>query len=222
MGARMETKLRKTVSKRIPVSFSVFDLKGAISMLTFDEAKEKIIRGGLQVFAEKGGRFTMDDLAKEIGMSKKTIYVIFRDKEAVLIHMVDYVFDEIQAEEEAFLNDPSLSTVEKFRRVLGAMPENYSGFDFTKIYVMKDRFPKAYARMNSRLETGWELTFQVLNQGIEEGVFRRVNLTVFKLVYSAAVERFLNSPELDRDGIGYMDALNELVEMMIDGIRASK
>ena len=164
----------------------------------------------------------MDDLAKEIGMSKKTIYVIFRDKEAVLIHMVDYVFDAIQAEEEAFLNDPSLSTVEKFRRVLGAMPENYSGFDFTKIYVMKDRFPKAYARMNSRLETGWELTFQVLNQGIEEGVFRRVNLTVFKLVYSAAVERFLNSPELDRDGIGYMDALNELVEMMIDGIRASK
>ena len=187
-------------------------------MLTYDEAKQKIIRGGLDVFREKGAKFTMDDLAKKIGMSKKTIYVIFRDKEAVLVHMVDYVFNEIQAEEEQVLEDKSLPTIEKFRKVLGAMPENYSSYDFTKVYLMKDRFPKAYARMNERLEDGWEITFNTLQKGIDEGVFRPVTFTVFKLLYSAAVERFLNSPELDRDHVGYMDALNQLVDMLIDGI----
>lgn len=187
-------------------------------MLTYDEAKQKIIRGGLQVFQEKRAKFTMDDLAKKIGMSKKTIYVIFRDKEAVLVHMVDYVFNAIQEEEEQFLADESLSTVEKFRKVLGAMPENYSDYDFTKVYMMKDRFPKAYARMNERLEGGWEITFKALQNGIDEGVFRPVNFTVFKLIYSAAVERFLNSAELDEDHVSYMDALNQLVDMLIDGI----
>lgn len=191
-------------------------------MLTYDEAKTKIIEGGLSVFKKKGARFTMDDLAKEISMSKKTIYVIFRDKEAVLVHMVDYVFDEIQTEEEQFLKDGSLSTVEKFRRVLGAMPENYIGFDFTKLYSMKDRFPKAYGRMNARLEDGWDVTFKALQDGIDEGVFRPVNFTVFKCIYSAAVERFLNSPELDKAGIVYMDALNQLVDMLIDGIVVAK
>ncbi|MEE3480797.1 MAG: TetR/AcrR family transcriptional regulator [Lachnospiraceae bacterium] len=187
-------------------------------MLTYDEAKQKIIRGGLEVFQEKGAKFTMDDLAKKIGMSKKTIYVIFRDKEAVLVHMVDYIFNAIQEEEEQYLEDSSLTTIDKFRRVLGAMPENYLNYDFTKVYMMKDRFPKAYARMNERLEDGWEITFNTLQKGIDEGVFRPVNFTVFKLIYSAAVERFLNSPELDQSHVGYMDALNQLVDMLIDGI----
>lgn len=191
-------------------------------MLTYDEAKTKIIEGGLSVFKKKGPKFTMDDLAREISMSKKTIYVIFRDKEAVLLHMVDYVFDEIQTEEESFLEDSSLSTVEKFRRVLGALPENYAGFDFTKFYVMKDRFPKAYERMNERLEDGWDITFKAMQNGIDEGVFRPVNFTVFKCIYSAAVERFLNSSELDSEGIDYMDALNQLVDMLIDGIVVSR
>ena len=46
------------------------------------ELKENIMQGTLQAFNQKGLKFTMDDIAKILGISKKTIYQVFRDKEA--------------------------------------------------------------------------------------------------------------------------------------------
>ena len=56
------------------------------------ELKEKILEGIVCVYNEKGLKFTMDDVAKAVGMSKKTIYTVFRDKEAMLLAMADYIF----------------------------------------------------------------------------------------------------------------------------------
>ena len=182
------------------------------------ENRLRIIKGGLSIFKKKGAHFTMDDLAKEISMSKKTMYMVFSDKEEVLLAMVDFVFDEIEGEEEKALKEEGVSTVERFRRILGAMPPNYTGFDFSGISGSAARYPSVLKRMNERLETGWELTFSVLQQGIDEGIFRPVDFTVFKIVYSAALERFLNSEELKKSGINYMEAFSSLVELLIDGL----
>ena len=182
------------------------------------ESRLRIIKGGLSIFKEKGAHFTMDDLAKEISMSKKTMYMVFADKEEVLLAMVDFVFDEIEKEEEKALKEEGLSTVERFRRVLGAMPPAYTGFDFSGVFGNASRYPAVIKRMNERLENGWELTFSVLKKGIEEGIFRPVDFTVFKLIYSAALERFLNSEELKKNRINYMDAFSALVDLLIDGL----
>lgn len=186
------------------------------------ESRLRIIKGGLSIIREKGAHFTMDDLAKEISMSKKTMYMVFSDKEEVLLAMVDFVFDEIEKEEEKALKDEGLPTVERFRRVLGAMPPAYSGFDFSGILGNATRYPGVIKRMNERLESGWELTFSVLRKGIDEGVFRPVDFTVFKLIYSAALERFLNSEELKKNKINYMEAFSSLVDLLIDGLSVRK
>ena len=193
-------------------------MRGAEQMRAVAENRLRIIKGGLSIFRTRGAHFTMDDLAKEISMSKKTIYMVFSDKEELLLAMVEFVFDEIEKEEEKALKDEGLSTVERFRRILGAMPSTYIGFDFSGIIGNDSRYPNVLKRMNERLETGWERTFSVLKQGIEEGVFRPVDFTVFKLIYSAALERFLNSKELKANGIKYMDAFSSLVELLIDGL----
>jgi len=188
-------------------------------MSNYYEARTRIIEGGMEVFLEKGPKFTMDDLAKHIGMSKKTIYVVFRDKEALLINMVDYVFDAIKVDEERVLNDESLDTMGRLKGILAAMPDNFAGIDFAQVYSQQDRFPAAYKRMVERLESGWEVTLSVLQQGIDEGIFRPVNMTVFQMVYEASIERFLNGVELEQNNVDYRDALLELVDIMIMGIR---
>ena len=45
------------------------------------ELRESILEGTLKAFNQKGLKFTMDDLAGILGMSKKTIYTVFRDKD---------------------------------------------------------------------------------------------------------------------------------------------
>ena len=39
------------------------------------ETREKILEATLKVFNQKGLKFTMDDIASELSMSKKTIYM---------------------------------------------------------------------------------------------------------------------------------------------------
>ena len=58
--------------------------------------KEKILEATIKVFNRKGLKFTMDDIASELSMSKKTIYTVFRDKESMFFAMVDYCFDKIK------------------------------------------------------------------------------------------------------------------------------
>ena len=58
--------------------------------------REKILDATIQVFNRKGLKFTMDDIASELSMSKKTIYTIFRDKESLFFFILDYKFDNIK------------------------------------------------------------------------------------------------------------------------------
>ena len=88
--------------------------------------EKRIIEGALRIVARQGVRFTMDELATELGMSKKTIYTVFSDKNELLLAMVDYVFDYIKESEAMVMEDKHLSLLQKIRKILGVMPENYT------------------------------------------------------------------------------------------------
>ena len=97
----------------------------------------RILEATATVFNQKGMKFTMDDLAKELTMSKKTIYSIFRDKEALLYAMVDYAFDNIKECEQQVFCDDSLDTVEKLRKMLGVLPDSYKEIDFRQLFSLR-------------------------------------------------------------------------------------
>lgn len=120
---------------------------------------KKILDGTLRVFNEKGIKFTMDDIAHELSMSKKTIYQHFHDKEDMVLKLVDYLFDGIKEEERKVVEDTSLSTVDKIRRILGVMPQSYTTLDFEKLYLLRNKYPKVYKKVEDRLETGWSRPF---------------------------------------------------------------
>lgn len=49
--------------------------------------KGDILEATIQAFQKKGLKFTMDDLASLLGISKKTIYTVFPDKKRVKIEL---------------------------------------------------------------------------------------------------------------------------------------
>lgn len=182
------------------------------------ELKETILEGTIQAFNEKGLKFTMDDVAKVLGMSKKTIYKVFRDKESMFYAMVDYMFDSIKESEQAILEDESMTTIEKVRKILGVMPEGYKDVDFGQLYSLKDKYPAIYKQVEIRLETGWETTIALIEQGIQEGVIREVNIPIVKMMLEASLEQFFQRDILIQNHISYMEALDEVVGIIVDGI----
>lgn len=183
-----------------------------------DETRERILEATIKVFNRKGLKFTMDDIATELGISKKTIYAVFKDKESMFFSMVDYCFDKINAHKEMTLQDESLSTVDRIRAVLAMLPDGYRDVDFGKLYVLKDKYPKIYAKVEERLESGWEGILTLINKGIEEGSIRPVNVYILKTMMEATLEQFFQRDVLVKNEISYNDALNEVVNILIDGI----
>lgn len=183
-----------------------------------EDSKERILEATIKVFNKKGLKFTMDDIATELSISKKTIYKVFKDKETMFYDMVDYCFDAIKESEAAVVEDTTISTVEKVRRILSVLPEGYKSIDFRQLYELKAKYPKTYLRVEERLESGWENTIALIQQGIEEGEIRPVNVSILKTMIEATLERFFQRDVLIVNEITYTDALEELVNIIVDGI----
>ncbi|MDO4467611.1 MAG: TetR/AcrR family transcriptional regulator [Bacillota bacterium] len=181
--------------------------------------KEDILNACIVLFNQKGLKFTMDDLAKKMGMSKKTLYTLFSDKQALFLEMVDYLFLAIQESKKEVMNDTRLSTLEKIQKILGVMPESYAQIDFRQLYGLKDKYPKTYKRVENHLETGWEDTINLLEQGMKEGVIRKTSIPLVKMMLEASLEQFFQRDILIRANLTYQEALDEVVHILIEGIQ---
>lgn len=184
-----------------------------------DKLRNDIILSTIEVFNDRGVTFTMSDVATNIHISKKTIYKEFDTKEELLDTVVDYIFDNIKVKEEQIMNDKSLSTVDKLRKILGAMPENYRDIDFQNVYPFLEKFPDVYRKVQYRLATGWENTISLIEQGKREGAVRKnVDIRFIKVMLEASIEKVLSDDMLSRTGINYVDALDQIVDILVNGM----
>ena len=176
----------------------------------------------LKLFGKKGIKFTMDDIARELKISKKTIYVSFKDKETLFIATVDYLFDSIKEAESSVAEDTTLTTVEKLEKLMGVMPDSYKDIHFAELYVLKDKYPKIYKRVSKRLESGWEITIALLEKGMQEGTIRRIPVPVFKTMFEATLEHFFEQDVLVKNKISYGKALQNVIEILLYGVATDK
>lgn len=183
-----------------------------------EEVRHRIIEGTIDEFNEKGFRFTMDDIAKRLNISKKTIYAVFGDKENLFMQMVESCFGAIKESEKYILENSELSLVEKIEKILVVLPERYQHLDFRLIYEMQEKYPNIFEKIEYRIESDWEPTIQLLEQAMEEGVIKRVPITVVKIMVESSIERFLSSKDLIEDGIAYEDALKYMVQIIMNGL----
>lgn len=180
----------------------------------------RILEATLRIFNEKGMKFTMNDLADALGMSKKTLYTVFRAKDELLTAMVDYMFDTIKKSELAIVQNTNLTVLEKIRAILGVLPESYKEINLEQLYILRDKYPDIYKRVEERLESGWELTNELLEQGMQQGVIRNVNLSILKMMMEASLEQFFKRDILIANGFSYKEGLDEVVHILLKGIES--
>ncbi|MDD3413915.1 MAG: TetR/AcrR family transcriptional regulator [Lachnospiraceae bacterium] len=186
------------------------------------ELQERIIQAAMEEFNLHGIKFTMDQVAKKISISKKTIYTIFEDKKQLIIEMIESGFHNVKEAEQRILMDQSLDTVEKLSKVIIVIPEEYSKIDFSKLYELKEKYPKLYQEVEKRIESDWEPTLQLFETGIAEGKIRPINPIIFKGIISGAMEEFISRDTLKKNQIAYQEALEEMISIIMNGIVIDK
>ncbi|MDF2543973.1 MAG: transcriptional regulator, TetR family [Herbinix sp.] len=182
------------------------------------DLKERVIEAVINEFNENGLKFTMDDIAKRIGISKRTLYMIVNDKETLLIEAINHCFSAMKENEQIILSDETMDLVEKINKVLAVLPLKYETLELSQLYQLKNKYPKIYAKIEYRLETGWEAVIDLLRQGIQTGRIRNINLTVFQAMVNGTIEHFLSHRNLKENNIPYLQARQEMIRIILEGI----
>lgn len=180
--------------------------------------KDRIMQVATDLFQEKGPKFTMDELASALKMSKKTLYVYFTDKEDLFHHAVDHIFDSITDAKSKIITDETIELRERIIETLQVLPRQYQHIDFRQLYMLKDKYPRVYEHLSKRLESNWETTIELLEKGQREHVLRDFSIPVFKTIYESTLEHFFERDVLKANHISYPDALREVVEIIMNGI----
>ncbi len=185
-----------------------------------ENLRKSIMDSVINQFNQKGMKFTMDDISRELHISKKTIYKEFDDKDELFFATVDYGFAAIKEKEAEIIRDDSLDIVDKLSKVIVCLPDSYRNIDFRMVYQLRDKYPNVYNRVAGRIESDWEETEKLLRQAMDMGRLKKVPIPVVKLTIEGAIEKFLSTEELSKTDLSYEDALNEMIDIIINGLRA--
>lgn len=179
------------------------------------DLRTQILDAAAKLFQAEGLGFTMQQVAAALHISKKTIYTVYSDKEALLIDMVDMLFEKIHRRKAELAALP-LPLEERLRAVIIALPEEYAALDFRQLDTLEEKYPTVAARVRRHLETGWEPTMALLEQGIAEKRIRPVNLTVLRRVLTAAFQQLLSGAN---GGSSYAAELDDMMDILMNGIK---
>lgn len=182
------------------------------------ELREQIINATIDEFQDKGLKLTMNDVAKRIHISKKTLYKVFENKEELFLAVADYTFAEIKRHEQMVLENPELDLIEKIRRLIIVLPERYKNIGLSNLYPLQDLFPDVYRKTAHYLETDWDATISLLEQGVREGKIRQMPIPIMKAMVESTIQHFMSSQVLVENGISFEQGLQEMIDIIMDGI----
>ena len=138
----------------------------------------------------------------------------------MILAAINAGFDEVKAAEQRIIKDESLDIVEKLKRVIIVIPDQYMQVDWRRLTEFSTYSPEAFALLNKRISSGWDSTFALLKKAVKETKIRNINPLLFKNMVESCISGFISSDFLVNEGIAYQDALESMIDIMIDGIRA--
>lgn len=178
--------------------------------------EQTIIHAGIDLFNEKGLSFSMDDIARRLSISKKTIYVCFPSKEELLLAMTDEVFHQIYLEKDRVLM-ADLPIPEKLEKAMIAMPQSYLNAKYDQLAPLTRKYPRVGERVMQYLRGNWEPVLALYRQGVREGSMRQVDVRMLQIAFTATIESLLTG-RLPKDQT-YIEALQSLIDILINGMK---
>ena len=134
---------------------------------------ERIIQGGEELFLTAGIKsVTMDDIAKHLGMSKKTIYQFFKDKNELVIALVTKKLKEDE-DQIAEIMSKSGNVIEEMINMMKCSEEIFSRINPIVIHDMQKYHPDAWAQFQKfKAEVLVSTLEELLTKGIKQGYIR--------------------------------------------------
>jgi len=139
------------------------------------ETREKVLRYASERFMEIGIRnVTMDELAADLGMSKRTIYELFGQKDKLVLESIHYMIINEHLEMKRVIEE-SEHVVEALFLILRRKKEVSRSYPKVFIEDIKKYLPKVHALFYADRDAlkKYSSSFVLLEKGKREKIFRQ-------------------------------------------------
>lgn len=173
-------------------------------------------------------KVTMDQLSRELGISKKTLYNHIPKKKELLKQVIERFKAEMSNEVDGILMDNELSFDEKLEKMLTLVAQRLSKITPWLIDDLRRNAPFIWEDLqNYKRDAAFRRFNLLLEEGIKEGHIQPdVNKSVAVLIYAGAIETFLNPqlinqiPENLKEQIPYTpkSLFQDMVQILLQGV----
>lgn len=160
-------------------------------------------------------RFSMDELAKGLGISKKTLYKQFESKEELVSESLDHYLGKVRHRLDGYMREnpnegePLTTIIYIYRQGLTVLQEINPAF----LHGLDRFYPKAFERYNQfKRDIVWEVCCPLLKKAQQLGQVRpKVNVELVCLLFLSRFQEAVHS----RSDLFEQYALGELLEHLV-------
>ncbi|MBT3338133.1 MAG: TetR/AcrR family transcriptional regulator [Anaerolineae bacterium] len=189
-----------------------------------EERKEQITEAATTIFSQKGfDKARMDDIAKEANLSKGTLYLYFKSKDAIIEHLLNRLFEREMADLQLLKEDPRpasekltiftekiISDIHGWARVIPIMYE-FLGRLFRQSVVQK--------AFKKYLHSYFDLITPLIQEGMDTGEFKAGNAGETAITIGALFEGTILLWVYDPEMIDLEKHLHAGMKLLMDGLK---
>lgn len=161
------------------------------------EVRDRIVKKAHELFMRYGIRsVSMDEVASQLGMSKKTIYQFYADKDSLVEDVIDI---ELHESECTCINHKAHSSnaIDEIFMAMDMMQELLSRMNPSVIFDMEKYHPNAFKKYSEfKNKFLYAMIKQNLEKGKEEGLYRAEVNTEIMTRFRLASTFLVFNPEL--------------------------
>ncbi len=173
----------------------------------------------LKLIGNKGLRFTTEDLAKELGTSKRTIYSNFSSKDEIIEKTIDFVFNEIISSDAIIIKNSELTLREKIKLYFLNVPDAYNlGAIIRHMDDLQRYYPYLLEKVNNHLNTIWDAVIQLIDQGIKNGELEEIDTVILKLMLNESLKKLLDYEFLAKNQISFDSGFKAMNNIILYGL----
>jgi len=188
------------------------------------EVKDRILVESGLLFAKYGIKsMTMDSLAEELGISKRTIYERFKDKDTLLREVILYYKYQTQVQAHELI-DQSDNAIEALFRIIKMTIAQMSRMSPAFFHDFRKYHRKVFKEFAEPGEIrDFSITQKLLETGIEQGVFRNdVDIDIVNQTLHTLFDLFGHDSQMVDDGYDRKTMFDHIIIPFFRGISTKK
>ncbi len=183
--------------------------------------KNRIIDAAEKRFSQYGfRRVTMDDIASDLGISKKTLYLHFKSKEDIAWAVKERLhrdIDKLLQMAKMEIPDP----IERFKKIIAEVTRRVSIIGSAFMTDIKRDIPDLWKECESfREKEIYKYIGGILEEGVRKGRIRKdINTKIAVMAYLGAIRMIIQPDVLMENQFSIEDAFNNILKIFLEGIQ---